>query len=212
LKQHKQLYRIYEEKGKLKYRMIYYVFYDIDDWLMPTIKPSAYKYNITSKIGLDYYEMEQLRLIKKSSYILTEYLARKSLLEFYGSTTTPICVYFKVAGEYLYIFNFEKCLLYTLDKDNILLSIVNIDTIFKDELYYNIMFNTEANRCFIIYEKGVRTLLKEIDLKTGKYIQTIELLQSKVEKIRIVKNYIYYTVAEEGLNGLERLLYKQKLD
>ena len=72
--------------------------------------------------------------------------------------------------------------------------------------------NKESSRCFVRFNNGKKTLLKEINLETGEYKKTINLLEPKVEKIRIVKNYIYYTVVKEGVNALERQLYKQKLD
>lgn len=72
--------------------------------------------------------------------------------------------------------------------------------------------NKESSRCFVRFNNGKKTLLKEINLETGEYKKTINLLEPNVEKIRMVKNYLYYTVPIEGEYGMERQLYKQKLD
>ena len=76
----------------------------------------------------------------------------------------------------------------------------------------DMLFNREANRCFIVIKKFASLELKELDLETGKYINTINLGFPNVEKIRMVGNYIYYTVPVEGEYALERQLYKQKIN
>lgn len=74
------------------------------------------------------------------------------------------------------------------------------------------IFNKEKTKCYILYRTSYTTKLKEIDLKTGKYIKTIALRTHFIEKIRIVGNYIYYTARVYGSNGDERQLFKHKLD
>lgn len=64
----------------------------------------------------------------------------------------------------------------------------------------------------VVFLRQNNNTLKELNLNIGEYVKTIKLPQNRIEKIRIAKNYIYYTVAKEELNGIERQLYKQKLD
>jgi hypothetical protein len=223
---HKQLFRIYEENGKLKYKMVYYAFYDIDDWLFSTIKPPYNKYKFNHKIdilGIDNFALDRLILIKRSNDILEEYLTRLkpppdvagilNIHVLYYTLKMNIPVSFITTNKHLYIFNFDKGVMYKLDQDNVLLSTIYIDTIFKEDFNYaDIIFNKEYDKCFVRYDKSSNTTLKELDLNTGKYIRTIKLPQNRIEKIRIVKDYIYYTVAVEGANAMERQLYKQKID
>lgn len=219
----KQLFRIYEEEGKLKYKMVYYAFYDIDDWLFSTIKPPFHKYKFNPKINnleLDNFVLDRMNLIKRSNDILEEYLTRLippsgvlNIHVLYYSLKLNIPVSFITTNKHLYILNFDKGVLYKLDEDNTLLSTINLDKVFKDDFNYaNIIFNNEYDKCFVRYDKSSNTILKELDLNTGKYIRTINLPQNKIEKIRIVKNYIYYTVPIEGEAALERQLFKQKIN
>ena len=202
---HKELYLMYEEKGKIKYRMIYYAFYDIDDWLMSTIKPSTYKYKISKAIQLSEYEIEQLRLLKKSGDILNEYLNRLKPRFYINGIPNPSNLFifycyqkralrfpisFVITDKYLFIFNFDKGRLYKLDEDNVLVSTVNVDTLFTKDAFADVILNRESSRCFVRCNNGERVSLKEINLETGEYKQTIDLLEPKVEKIRIVKNYL----------------------
>ena len=225
----KQLFRIYEEEGKLKYKMVYYAFYDIDDWLFSTIKPPFHKYKLNPKINnleLDNFVLDRMNLIKRSNDILAEYLTRlipppyirglpnlNNIHTLYTQLKNNIPVSFITTNEHLYILNFDKGVLYKLDEDNTLLSTINIDEVFKEDFNYSdIIFNKEFDKCFVRYDKSSNTTLKELDLITGKYIRTINLPQTKIEKIRIVKNYIYYTAAVEGANALERQLFKLKIN
>ncbi|MBP1645363.1 MAG: rane protein [Bacteroidetes bacterium] len=220
----KQLFRIYEEGGKLKYKMVYYAFYDIDDWLFSTIKPPFHKYKFNPKINnleLDNFSIDRMNLIRRSNDILEEYLTRLipppssgilNIHVLYYSLKLNIPVSFITTNKHLYIFNFDKGVLYKLDEDNTLLSTIKIDEVFKNDFNYSdIIFNKELDKCFVRYDNSY-TILKELDLNTGKYIRTIKLPQNKIEKIRIVKNYIYYTVALEGENALERQLFKLKIN
>jgi len=220
----KKLFRIYEEGGELKYKVVYYAFYNIDDWLFSNIKPPYYKHKFNRKLGLlelDNFTIDRLNLIKRSNDILAEYLSRlripfsspSNIFRFYLSLKFNIPVSFITTDKYLYIFNFDKGVFYQLDQDNTLLSSVYIDEVFKEDFSYSeIIFNKEYDKCFIRYEKSSNTTLKEIDLKTGRYIRTIKFPQNKIEKIRIVNNYIYYTAAVEGFNAIERHLFKQKME
>lgn len=222
---HKQLFRIYEEKGKLKYKMVYYAFYDIDDWLFSNIEPPFHKYRINPKIDIldiDKFTLDRINLIRRSNDILKEYLNRlippptagfHNIHVLYSSLKMNIPVSFISTDKHLYIFNFDKGVLYKLDQDNTLLSTIYIDKVFKEDFNYaDIIFNKEYNKCFVRYDKSSNTTLKELDLNTGEYIRTINLPQTKIEKIRIVKNYIYYTAAIEGEYAIERQLYKLKID
>ena len=222
----KQLFRIYEEKeGKLKYKMVYYAFYDIDDWLFRTIKPPFFIYKFNPKLNnleLDNFSIDRMNLIRRSNDILEEYLTRLipppssgilNIHVLYYSLKLNIPVSFITTNKHLYIFNFDKGVLYKLDEDNTLLSTINIDEVFKEDFNYSdIIFNKEFDKCFVRYDNSSISILKELDLNTGKYIRTIKLPQNKIEKIRIVKNYIYYTVALEGENALERQLFKLKIN
>ena len=119
---------------------------------------------------------------------------------------------FVITDKYLFIFNFDKGRLYKLDEDNVLVSTVNIDTLFVEGAFADIIFNKESSRCFVRCNNNKKVLLKEINLETGEYLNTISLGFPNVDKIRIVNNYIYYTVPINGEYGMERQLYKQKLD
>jgi hypothetical protein len=218
----KMLFRIYEEEGKLKYKMVYYAFYDIDDWLFSTIKPPFHKYKFNPKLNnleLDNFALDRLNLIKRSNDILEEYLTRlrippyslHNIIRLYTTLKFNIPVYFITTNKHLYIFNFDKGVLYKLDEDNTLLSTINIEEVSKDVNYRDIIFNKEYDKCFVRFDNAY-TILKELDLNNGKYIRTIKIPQNRIEKIRIVKDYIYYTVPAEGANALERQLFKLKIN
>lgn len=209
--------------------MVYYAFYDIDDWLFSNIKPPFHKYKLNPKINnleLDNFVLDRMNLIKRSNDILAEYLTRlipppyirglpnlNNIHTLYTQLKNNIPVSFITTNEHLYILNFDKGVFYKLDEDNTLLSTINIDEVFKEDFNYSyIIFNKEFDKCFVRYDKSSNTTLKELDLITGKYIRTINLPQTKIEKIRIVKNYIYYTAAVEGANALERQLFKLKIN
>ena len=127
----------------------------------------------------------------------------------YMSKPYPIPVYFEATAKHLYIFNYEKGVIHKIDKNNNYISSTKMDPILTKDWLNKILFNREGNRCFIIQNQ---TTLKELDLNTGEYIRTIKLPQNRIEKIRIVKNYIYYTAAVEGANALERQLFKLKIN
>ncbi|MDR0790691.1 MAG: carboxypeptidase-like regulatory domain-containing protein [Bacteroidales bacterium] len=212
--QHKQLFRVYKDSlGRVKYNMMYYAFLDIDDWLTSSVKDPAKKVAIYNDIQVDNYTLNQLELYKKSGSILEEFIGRRDIFFLYRMQMTPIPVHFKIIGNYLYIFNFDKGVIYKLDQDNFLVSVVAIDeALLNQPLYYRLIFNQEGTRCFIKVEKTHQYVaLQELDIATGKYIRTINLIKPKVEKIRIVGNYIYYTAAVEGKNAIERWLWKQDL-
>ena len=112
-------------------------------------------------------------------------------------------------------FNFEKMNLYKLSDNGTLLLTLKIDSSFiENDFKYlsDIYINEEKTRCFIRYDLSQKTQLKEIDLQTGKYIRTITLETPYVEKIRMIRNYIYYTARTEGINAFERGLFKQKIE
>ena len=126
-----------------------------------------------------------------------------------------IPVYIGEMSDNLYVFNFEKMNLYKLSDNGTLLLTLKIDSSFiESDFKYlsDIYINEEKTRCFIRYDLSQKTQLKEIDLKTGKYIRTITLETPYVEKIRMIRNYIYYTARTEGINAFERGLFKQKIE
>ncbi|MDR0790692.1 MAG: carboxypeptidase-like regulatory domain-containing protein [Bacteroidales bacterium] len=220
-RQYKELYRIYVDRnGNIKYKKVYYAFYDIDDWLNPAVKSPNDSIVVLGKIKMNNRTLAQIQLLQKSGNILEEYISRTiftkgnlNLLNIYATQITPITVYFKVLKENLYILNFERGIIYKLDSDNILVSVIQIDKVFMDKASYQIMFNVDGTRCFLKINKyNSYIALQELDIATGKYIRTINLIKPRVEKIRIVGNYIYYTTAVEGKNTtIERWLWKQDL-
>lgn len=131
----------------------------------------------------------------------------------YYSLKLNIPVSFITTNKHLYILNFDKGVLYKLDEDNTLLSTINIDEVFKEDFNYSdIIFNKEFDKCFVRYDNSSISILKELDLNTGEYIRTIKIPQNRIEKIRIVKDYIYYTVPVEGANAMERQLFKLRIN
>lgn len=131
----------------------------------------------------------------------------------YKSTPFEIPVFPKKIGDYLYIFNFEKDVIYKLDGDNYLIAKIKMDTLKENPHHIEqIIINRENTYFYIKDNFNGRTYLKEFNLNTGKYIKTITLNYPLVEKIRIVNNYIYYTAGVEGLNAMERHLFKQKIE
>ena len=137
-----------------------------------------------------------------------------NILVYYKLTRGTVQVNFVANKNYLYIFNYEKEFIHIINQDNILVKSLPLDSEFLSDYKFidDILFNRESNRCFIVLKKFASLELKELDLNTGKYINTINLGFSNVEKIRMVGNYLYYTVPVEGEYTLETQLYKQKID
>ena len=76
------------------------------------------------------------------------------------------------------------------------------------ETINDVILNKEETK----FKNTDTTKLKEIDLLTGENTRTIILRSHFVDKIRIVGKNIYYTARTEGINGLERWLFKEKID
>ncbi|MDR0789940.1 MAG: carboxypeptidase-like regulatory domain-containing protein [Bacteroidales bacterium] len=229
-KQYTELYRIYlNRNGELRYNKVYYAFFDIDDWLNPAIENPTDSIKILGNIKISKYVANQLQLLRKSGDITEAYIQRViktpmrnivtlelnplHLFVTYMLQLQAVPVYFITTNKHLFIFNCDKGYIYQLDENNYLQSVVKMEKSIANDFGCDIVFNVESNRCFIRYNKGNGYVtLKELDLQTGKYIKTIDLLKSRIEKIRIVDSYIYYTAVVEGRNAMERRLYKQKLE
>ncbi|MEA5100237.1 MAG: carboxypeptidase-like regulatory domain-containing protein [Bacteroidales bacterium] len=229
-RQHKELYRIYtDSKGKIKFRKVYYIFSDIDEWLNFNTTTSLSQGKIIENLNISNKQTNKFSLMMKSNSILGSYVNRAITTPFwiqdpytgipkanpmnlkvqYMNKAYPIPVYFESTQKHLYIFNYEKGAIHKIDENNNFISSTKMDPILTKDWLNKILFNREGNRCFIIQNQ---TTLKELDLNTGEYIRTIKLPQNRIEKIRIVKDYIYYTAAVEGANALERQLFKLKIN
>ena len=232
------LLKIEKYKDELKFTIIYYALYALDDWFKDEPIPN-YKIRIKHNPYFDrLYQIQNeneevivnLKSIIKANEILDDMARRfrKPLLN--GKRVSPpgdllvlytkfpylkIPVYIGEMSDNLYVFNFEKMNLYKLSDNGTLLLTLKIDSSFiESDFKYlsDIYINEEKTRCFIRYDLSQKTQLKEIDLQTGKYIRTITLETPYVEKIRMIRNYIYYTARTEGINAFERGLFKQKIE
>ena len=229
-RQYKELYRIYtDSKGKIKFRKVYYVFCDIDEWLNFNTTTSPLQNIISDNLNLSNRQIDKFNSLMRSTSIVDSYINRAiythlkiidpstgwlifnpgHLYTEYMKKPYPVPVYFEATAKHLYIFNYEKGVIHKIDENNTFISSTKMDSIVMKDCMNQILFDRESNRCFI---RQNQTTLKEIDLTTGKYIITINLPQPKIEKIRIVRNYIYYTAAVEGANAMERQLFKLKID
>lgn len=208
------VYRVFLQKDKLKYTFVYLALYDVDDWLRSNVM--GMNYNVIKNINVNTKLFNKIESIKQSSKILEETSDKRRTIELfhlYKSTPFELPVFPKKIGNYLYIFNFEKDIIYKLDGDNYLIDKIKMDTLKENPHHIEqIIINRENTNFYIKDDFNDRTYLKEFNLNTGKYIKTITLKYRQVEKIRIVNNYIYYTAAVEGLNIRERQLFKQKID
>lgn len=188
------LYLISKKDDRLEYKVVYYTTHRCGDWFS--------NYGYSSNID----DSSILKSIKDNfGYLL-------SLGTFYLYGKLPLFV--KVIDNNLYLLNFDVMKIYKLDNNGVLVSTIEIDDYFAniDYIYLNdIILNQDNNKVYVRYQSS-KTTLKEIDLTTGKYIRTIKLPQNKIEKIRIIKDYIYYTAAVEGANALERQLFKLKIN
>ncbi|HBN05816.1 MAG TPA: hypothetical protein DD434_08535, partial [Bacteroidales bacterium] len=230
------LYRLYESKGMIKYKMVYFALMDIGEYINFDLPPYMYKkFGNTTIDNSIISQIEQLitleeissNFIFKASRPMTLgelYLGKEkahedptpnldNILVYYRLTRGTVQVNFISNKNYLYIFNYEKGLIHIVNKDNILVKSLPMDSEFLSDYKFidDILFNRESNRCFIVIKKFASLELKELNLETGKYINTINLGFPNVEKIRMVGNYLYYTVPVEGEYALERQLYKQKI-
>ena len=229
------VFRLYEVKGKIKYKMVYYALMDIGEYInfdVVTYFHRKFGDNIfDNSIAM---QIEQLNTMNDIETQFTYKAMRPTTLGelFYGDplkdptpnkeniivkykyTSGTIPVNFIANKSYLYIFNYNKEVIHIINKENVLVKSLPMDNeLLKDfPLIDDMLFNREANRCFIVIKKFASLELKELDLETGKYINTINLGFPNVEKIRMVGNYIYYTVPVEGEYALERQLYKQKIN
>lgn len=208
------VYRVYLQKDKLKYTFVYLALYDVNDWLRSNVK--GMNYNVIKNINVNTKLFAQIENIKQSRKIIEETHDKRRSRELYflyKSKPFELPVFPKKIGDYLYIFNFEKDIIYKLDGDNYLIAKIKMDTLKENPHHIEqIIINRENTYFYIKDNFNDRTYLKEFNLSTGKYIKTITLNCPQVEKIRIINNYIYYTAAVEGLYTRERQLFKQKLD
>ena len=230
------LFRLYENKGKIKYKMVYYALMDIGEYINFDVVPFFHR-----KFGDNIFDNSiamQIEQLNTMNDIVTQFTYKAMLPRtlgelYYGKerawedptpnkdniivkyqyTSGTIPVNFIANKSYLYIFNYNKEVIHIINKENILVKSLPMDNeLLKDfPLIDDMLFNREANRCFIVIKKFASLELKELDLETGKYINTITLGFPNVEKIRMVGNYIYYIVPVEGEYALERQLYKQKI-
>ena len=222
------LFKLYEENGGLKYSQLYYALYSVGDWL----KDEKISYNINYKLNPrlnDKYDSISM-IINDNIRCFAYYKSRIKLnhleselmdgiytgrLEkYYRARKQEIPINIKQIGKNVYIFNFEKKVIYKLSETGLPIDEIKIDDNVVNDYgkIIDIIPNQEQTRCFMIYSGFNNTDLKEIDLTTGKYLKTIPILTPLVEKIRIVDNTIYYTTRTDGVNGDERCLFKQKLD
>lgn len=231
------LYRLYESKGKIKYKMVYFSLMDIGEYLNFDVVQYFHTNYDNKKLNNNIaYQIKQLSILKditqnflyklnipttlgelyygKPLMWLDPTPNRDNILVYYRLTRGTIPINFIANKNYLYIFNYEGSIIHIISKDNILIKSIPMDNMFLNDYRFidDILFNREGNRCFIVIKKFTSVELKELDLETGKYLNTIKLEFPNIEKIRMVKNYIYYTVPIEGDYGMERQLYKQKLD
>ncbi len=230
------LYRLYESKGMIKYKMVYFALMDIGEYINFNVPTYIYKkFGNTTIDNSISSQIEQLKTLKGISSIfifkanlpttLGELYYGKekkwidptpnldNILVYYKLTRGTVQVNFVANKNYLYIFNYEKEFIHIINQDNILVKSLPMDSEFLSDYKFidDILFNRESNRCFIVLKKFASLELKELNLETGKYINTINLGFPNVEKIRMVGNYLYYTVPVEGEYALERQLYKQKI-
>jgi len=208
------VYRVFLQKDKIKYTFVYFALYDVDDWLRSNVV--GMNYNVIKNINVNTKLFAQIESTKQSIRIFEETHDKRRSRELYflyKSTPFELPVFPKKIGDYLYIFNFEKDIIYKLDGDNYLIAKIKMDTLKENPHHIEqIIINRENTYFYIKDNFNDRTYLKEFDLSTGKYIKTITLNYPQVEKIRMVGNYIYYTARVNGANGDERQLFKQKLD
>jgi hypothetical protein len=208
------IYRMWASPDKeIRYVKFYCAFGEIGDWL----NPAGVKNNIViSSVGKTTRESMQIYQDLHEAYYsrsksdkygplmsLPNSREQEGLAMFPQVTSITIAIRPALVGENFCIFNFEDDILYVLDKEMNLITASGI----KDWKSGEILSNKEGNRCFLKYESNGFVTLKEIDIMTGKHLNTITLIKPKVEKIRIVGNTIYYTSVVEGVNAMERRLW-----
>jgi len=200
------LYKLFEQDNKLKYTIIYYALYDVNDWLK---YPSKNKESIKRIESINYEINHRLFSTPIPGGPVGDLFSYYSML---GNSKIP--VYFGQIGNNVVIINIDKGVLYLLSETGLPLYEVKLD----DEIVKNnypiecLISNQEQTRCFIRYNQFGSIRLREIDLKTGKYINKIKIPNNAVDKIRIVGNYVYYTANRNIYNRDEKWLYKLKID
>lgn len=233
------LYKLDKYKGELKFTLIYYSLFKVDDWLKDEPiqnyilrnKYNPYFDRVPKIQNEDARVIAKVKSIIKAKRILDEIaIGFKRSLFINNKRISPpghliilysrfpfirVPVYIGEMSKNLYIFNFENMNLYKLSDNGTPLESIKLDPYFigNDFKYLKEVFtNQEKTRCFFRYDIFQKTQLKEIDLQTGKYVRTITLETPYVEKIRMIRNYIYYTARTEGINAFERGLFKQKIE
>ncbi|MDD2192666.1 MAG: carboxypeptidase-like regulatory domain-containing protein [Bacteroidales bacterium] len=207
------LYMIHKKDEVLRYTSIYYTTYHCGDWLLDKEKSFIDK-NCKSRLIDNRYRLpSRFAYYKNALESIGANFEQQIQLGFFN-TRQRIPVFVEAIDSNVVIVNLEMQALYTLNSKGELIEEKKIDYSFKGKDLENVsyaIFNQEKTKCYIVYKTPYTTKLKEIDLKTGKYIQTIALRTYLIEKIRIVGDYIYYTARAEGVNGFERWLYKEKV-
>ena len=207
------LFMIHPKKDQIKYTSIYYTTYYCGDWLLnkeqfflKDYKITRYSKNISIPIHLQY-NISTLNQIKKN------FKEQLSFGLFMSRQRIP--VYIEIVEDKVLIINLEKQIIYTLDSKGKLLEEEIINYKFQGnelESINDVILNKEKTKFYVVFKNPYTTKLKEIDLLTGENTRTIILRSHFVDKIRIVGKNIYYTARTEGINGLERWLFKEKID
>lgn len=187
----------------IRFKIVYFHEYDCDDWIMPQIDDNLIVY------GNKTYNKENFELMmgNKSEELIEKVCTKWRSVhlknkKFHNDKKSS--VFFKFDEDYVYIFNFNKHIIYKLDKEFHLLQTVNIDETISTP---NDILITD-HQCYTLYEKYI----EQLDLNNGKPIQTIKLLLQNVSNIKIMDNNIYYIKTMQLYNSVTvNNLYLQEM-
>jgi len=231
------LYKLFEKQGKLKYTIIYYALFDLDDWLKDKGKNKNSWFNYIPKYNTKIDSLcllknkyqnlyADIKSIRKIVNINSEIRLRTfvpivpdtpcgDLIYYYQMIIgVKIPVYFIELASNVYIINIDKSLIYKLSDTGLPLDEVKLDKqVANDFSEIKCIFsNQDKTKCYVEYNKFGNVSIKEIDLVTGKYINTIHLHENFVDKVRIVGDNIFYTATKNVDGRDERWLFKQKIN
>lgn len=160
---------------------------EIKDDLMMELYRSEYKWmDIRTKLWAKNLELETG--IDKEIWVGANYFTQSI---YYESLYAPMFE----RNDSIFVFDYYKDVLFYFDSDGKKLDSVPIYHHYqakKTGWQKNIIQDSETGELFAHYEINGRTLLKRIDVNTGKLEETIELQHKYVTKIALQGNLIYY--------------------
>lgn len=175
-----------------------------DDFMMELYR-AQFKY-VSGRDKLWAYRKEQETGIDKEIWIGASFFTQDILYQ-------PVYAPLFVKGDTVLIFDHYNDRLFKYDINRNPVDSIPISYHHKnsnDKWNEPLVQDPVSKRIFGIYHKGGITLLKSIDLNTGKPLRYFELAYKYVEKVKVIDGYVYY-IYRPFESMQKKFLYREKI-